>query len=203
MMQHNPSGPFDGPVCDNPECLCRKFERAEYLELLKAMSRREFWRWPEVTMFLAGALVLFLTASEGLSAADSREAYASCVTEQLDQGAALATIGDACLERATADAEPYPYEQSLREVLADEGSLFDPESALFKDLVYADRFNGAWCGQLNAKNRLGGYVGWRYFAVREIYRGRGSATDVDLTLGGREVEATCKNYQAWEREHWE
>lgn len=67
-------------------------------------------------------------------------------------------------------------ERRLREMEARarralEAELFDPFSARFRN-VRAGR-NGAICGQYNAKNRLGAYVGFRDFVVgrdgRTIY----------------------------------
>ena len=144
--------------------------------------------------------------------AGEREDYLFCVTDELGRGTEISEIGDLCLnqvrppeehQRAEEKAEDYPYEATLRMILSDEGSLFDPGSAQFKDLVYSRAYN-AWCGQLNAKNRLGGYVGWKYFALRDRYNGYGKKRDyTDLQIGERElVEGTCKKYQAWVRENW-
>lgn len=38
--------------------------------------------------------------------------------------------------------------------------LFDPSAAQFRDVIVTD---GAVCGQVNGKNRLGGYVGFKPF----------------------------------------
>lgn len=40
--------------------------------------------------------------------------------------------------------------------------LIDPDSALFRDVVLGQF---AACGYVNAKNRLGGYIGWRRFMI--------------------------------------
>lgn len=46
--------------------------------------------------------------------------------------------------------------------------LKDPESARFKDVVFRSLKNGfAVCGQVNAKNSFGGYVGFRAFYVSD------------------------------------
>jgi len=65
----------------------------------------------------------------------------------------------------------------LSEILVQEGSLVDPVSAQFKD-VKVDRDSFLWFmkdrlilgerewsyrGMINAKNRMGGYVGWKPF----------------------------------------
>jgi hypothetical protein len=151
-------------------------------------------------------------AIAGSAAADEREDYGDCVMEELERGTALAAIGDLCLRLVVGapEAKPveevadsYPYEKALRGLLAEQGSLFDPDSARFKNLVCGDRVYPAWCGQINAKNRLGGYVGWKYFALRDRYRGVGKASDyIDFAMGGLELEGTCKSYHAWVRENW-
>jgi hypothetical protein len=93
--------------------------------------------------------------------------------------------------------------ESLRDALSAEGSLFDPVSAQFKDLVKS-RSQNAWCGQINAKNRYGGYVGWKYFAIKDRYRGVGNRREyIDLTMGDKgAVEPACKRYRAWDRRYW-
>ncbi|WP_148280125.1 hypothetical protein [Rubrivivax gelatinosus] len=42
--------------------------------------------------------------------------------------------------------------------------LTDPESAQFRDMERNSK-TGAWCGTVNSKNRLGGYVGFNRFVV--------------------------------------
>jgi len=143
--------------------------------------------------------------------AGEREDYLLCVTDELGRGADLSEIGDRCLDEVrpsetrqrAQSAEEYPYEGDLREVLVAEGSLIDPQSAQFKDLV-SSRTYKAWCGQVNSKNRLGGYVGWQYFAVRDRYRGSGKRREyISFKIGDKaSVEKDCKSYGAWARENW-
>ena len=165
----------------------------------------------EIGKFLWAVPVLVcLVASTVL--AGEREDYLLCITDELGRGTDLSKIGDLCLDgirppeerqRPEEEAEEYPYEQTLRAALVTEGSLLDPESAQFKDLVHSRSYN-AWCGQVNAKNRLGGYAGWKYFAFRDRYRGSGKRKDhIDFQIGDMAlVEKACKNYQAWRREYW-
>jgi len=42
--------------------------------------------------------------------------------------------------------------------------LTDPESAQFRD-VRKNAETGVWCGTVNSKNKMGGYVGHRIFMV--------------------------------------
>lgn len=39
----------------------------------------------------------------------------------------------------------------------------DPDSALFRDIRQSDRHEHVICGEVNGKNRYGGYVGYRKF----------------------------------------
>ena len=156
--------------------------------------------------------VALVCSTTTMAQAGEREDYLICITDELGRGTDLAEIGDLCLnevrplegrKKPQSDAEQYPYEETLRRVLVDQGSLFDPDSARFKDLVYSKRFS-AWCGQINAKNRLGGYVGWEYFALRDRYRGLGKRPDyIDLDIGAKPlIERKCLSYQAWDRTKW-
>jgi hypothetical protein len=67
-------------------------------------------------------------------------------------------------------------------------SLFDPTSATFEDLrvVKHDQDRRIVCGSVNAKNRLGGYVGRRPFLYNGyaavIYGDAETSTEVDVTL---------------------
>lgn len=54
-----------------------------------------------------------------------------------------------------------------RAMLAIEERLTDPESARYKSLAQVRR-TGAVCGRVNSRNRMGGYDGFKYFAVREV-----------------------------------
>jgi hypothetical protein len=46
--------------------------------------------------------------------------------------------------------------------------LNDPDSALFRDVKQSARDKEVWCGELNAKNRMGGYVGYTRYVVQTI-----------------------------------
>lgn len=45
------------------------------------------------------------------------------------------------------------------------GVLNDPDSAQFRNARQAKREPGMWCGEVNAKNRLGGMVGFSRYVV--------------------------------------
>lgn len=52
-------------------------------------------------------------------------------------------------------------EQRAREIMR--SVLVDPESAQFHSLVVAA--DGSICGEMNSRNRMGGYVGFRRFVI--------------------------------------
>lgn len=51
--------------------------------------------------------------------------------------------------------------------------LFDPASAEFRNVRTGSRID-VWCGEVNSKNRMGGYVGWRAFVAFPPIDGRPS-----------------------------
>ncbi len=62
-------------------------------------------------------------------------------------------------------------------------NLFDPESVRWRGLVLAT--DGAVCGEVNAKNKIGGYVGFRKFYVYQGAYGIESMDEAFVT--GRAV----------------
>ena len=61
-------------------------------------------------------------------------------------------------------------------------SLKDPDSAKFKDVYanYTEEFQVVACGQINSKNSLGGYTGFKRFVSNgrtAIIEGRDNITD--------------------------
>lgn len=68
-------------------------------------------------------------------------------------------------------------EDYLRELVTKNSDLVDPSSAIFRNVTY--RTNppslGLWdtyCGEINAKNRIGGYVGWKPFKITDLKDGK-------------------------------
>ncbi|MCX7113130.1 MAG: hypothetical protein NTX45_24040 [Proteobacteria bacterium] len=56
----------------------------------------------------------------------------------------------------------------LRDMLIMHSDFIDPSSAIFRNVNYSSSsiFHGdTWCGEINAKNQMGGYVGWRPFKI--------------------------------------
>lgn len=68
-------------------------------------------------------------------------------------------------------------------------TLKDPESASFKDFSRVSRGKGddKICGQANAKNSYGGYVGYRQFYVDADGKVRFEGSEVDTLL----VKSVC------------
>lgn len=64
---------------------------------------------------------------------------------------------------ASASAQPKLDERLLRTAFKD---LKDPSSAQFRNVKYGKGVPGAWpmCGEFNAKNSYGGYVGFQRFS---------------------------------------
>ncbi len=68
---------------------------------------------------------------------------------------------------------PIEDDSALREVLVEHSDLKDPFSAHFRRTEISEvrekdgRIYRIWCGQINAKNSSGGYVGWSDFVVAE------------------------------------
>lgn len=58
------------------------------------------------------------------------------------------------------------YSPTVQAKKAVNSALVDPESSKFRDVEYF-KGTGATCGYVNAKNRMGGYVGFTIFVVTE------------------------------------
>lgn len=71
-------------------------------------------------------------------------------------------------------------EDAVRNLFIRNSDLFDPHSAMFRNLTYTDSdiLNDiVWCGEVNAKNRMGAYVGWTKFSATKSKTG---AIDVSV-----------------------
>lgn len=69
------------------------------------------------------------------------------------------------LAAATVGYRHYLITELRRPILAE---LSDPDSALFRDERYIGNWTvsgGLLCGEVNAKNRMGGYTGYRSFST--------------------------------------
>lgn len=64
---------------------------------------------------------------------------------------------------AACDMIPGTVEYKAKETIR--ATLSDPESARFRNVRAADETRVVVCGEVNGKNRFGGYVGYRGFIV--------------------------------------
>lgn len=87
-------------------------------------------------------------------------------------------------------------EKMVRDLFIEGSDLFDPHSAKFRNLLYTDKDilkDTLWCGEVNAKNRMGAYVGWKRFAASKTDKGE---IDVSLFSGTEDgvflFELRCK-----------
>lgn len=115
--------------------------------------------------------------------------------QEVEAEQAKAVAAKLAAEKAAFDARAKPYIAHLKE------HLKDPDSAQLKNLSFASsaEFGDALCGEVNAKNSYGGYVGFSSFAVADrpffsgsrvtVFNASGSSTDqvlskTYLTLSG-------------------
>jgi hypothetical protein len=80
-------------------------------------------------------------------------------------------------------------EDYLRQQVTEHSNLVDPGSAQFRDIRSETNDNGIlWCGQINAKNGMGGYVGWKPFILIALNQGRTVLT----------VAPDIEEYHSWD-----
>lgn len=75
--------------------------------------------------------------------------------------------------------------------------LTDPDSAQFKELRLSRRDNDVLCGELNAKNRMGGYVGYTRIVVETSGIKNLKAKDVFIIRFLSERENAAELAGAW------
>lgn len=57
-------------------------------------------------------------------------------------------------------------EDHLKELFKNHSQLIDPDSVQIRNLTRGELGSlRRWCGDVNAKNRMGGYVGWQPFII--------------------------------------
>lgn len=97
----------------------------------------------------------------------------------------------------------------LRELVVEFSDLIDPDSVKFRKLRFTDFAYAAWCGELNARNRLGGYVGWTKFVARDRRHGptNNPRRFVEFILADSSgldiVERGCRKDRNYYREDWQ
>lgn len=80
-------------------------------------------------------------------------------TKKVIAAGALLIVAGGC---AAAAMHFWPLHQIQERVKA---SLADPASAQFQGLVKSSKLAGAGCGYVNAKNRMGAYIGFSAFVL--------------------------------------
>jgi hypothetical protein len=97
---------------------------------------------------------------------------------------------------ALADSE----ESRLRELLVSFSGYYDPSGADFRNLHFRNLKWPSWCGEINAKNRLGGFTGWRTFAASDQrYAGARDQRAQVKFFEGAAADRECRVT----RNHWE
>jgi hypothetical protein len=61
-------------------------------------------------------------------------------------------------------------EDYLRDMVIKHSDLIDPGSAMFRNITSSDN-RKIWCSEINVKNGMGGYVGWKPFEIKVIEDG--------------------------------
>jgi hypothetical protein len=86
-------------------------------------------------------------------------------------------------------------DERIRQIFIEGSDLFDPHSAQFRNLLYRkSSIDERWCGELNAKNRFGGYVGWKRFRVDIIGSGDPIIMISERVEADREAKAVADLY---------
>jgi hypothetical protein len=77
------------------------------------------------------------------------------------------------------------------------GLLSDPDSALFKETKKSSVNKEVLCGEMNAKNKMGGYVGYTRYVVSTIGFTTMSPKDVFVTRFLTERDNASEFASAW------
>jgi len=73
-------------------------------------------------------------------------------------------------------------DDDLTRIFTNHSSLYDPGSVTFRN-VSSSKDGDTVCGELNAKNRLGGYVGWKRFGILDA-----KTTNPSIYIEGAEAK---------------
>jgi hypothetical protein len=109
------------------------------------------------TLLIASVLTIIALVATG-NFLKHRQQTAPPLVQQVNEPEALKSL----LKAPEPPVATQPYPQTSRTVLA---LLNDPESARFQNVRPAAKAAGFICGEVNAKNRYGGYVGFREFVA--------------------------------------
>lgn len=86
-------------------------------------------------------------------------------------------------------------EEPLRKIMVEHSQLKDPFSVQFRKVYVRDVSVGTkdaqtkhvYCGEINAKNSFGGYIGWSRFLVEDV------TGEPSLTIGDSEINLMMVN----------
>lgn len=89
-------------------------------------------------------------------------------------------------------------QEPLQKLLVEHSDLVDPFTAQFRSLKYKsieDTGAQMWCGEINAKNRLGAYTGWAAIYVLKSSDGevKTQIVDEDAIYSAILVNGLCQN----------
>jgi hypothetical protein len=140
---------------------------------------------------------LLFTAYALSACAPSGVVYQSAYQSQLEN---LRTKSLDVVKAMALSTQPYFEKNGQKKTVAAaqdrvRASLKDPDSAKFQDLRVVDYAGGkVVCGEVNAKNSYGGYVGYKQFAAgiwnAEIYDADSRYSDI-TTASNAGIEAAC------------
>lgn len=75
--------------------------------------------------------------------------------------------------------------------------LSDPDSAQFREIKQSGKDKDVWCGEINAKNRVGGYVGYTRYVLQTIGFEEMKPRDVFVSRFLTERDSQSEFQSAW------
>jgi hypothetical protein len=65
-------------------------------------------------------------------------------------------------------------EQRIKKIIKEETEILDPDSVLLRDIKAKKTSEDleTFCGEINSKNRFGGYTGWSRFSLLKFKNGK-------------------------------
>lgn len=83
----------------------------------------------------------------------------------------------------------------LRDIVTKHSDFIDPRSAIFRNITYINSYgiSDTYCGEINVKNKMGGYVGWEPFRVSVHKDGKAYVILLELMEISSEASADLKD----------
>ncbi len=75
--------------------------------------------------------------------------------------------------------------------------LSDPDSASFREIKQSSKDKDVWCGEINAKNKMGGYAGYTKYVIQTIGFEILSAREVHVSRFLTERDNSSEFQSAW------